>query len=153
MMKKTATLLPYFLSAFLFTSGFAQENKTCRKVYDKELKMKVYESVDRPPRPANENSFDSLVVSGGLDFKGLTKTYPGDQMVKIAYMIGTDGRTTFIKVISPRGDKDIEREARCIVSLIPPYLPGLCGMEPVACHAIINLPLSAGVLRTEAPEK
>jgi hypothetical protein len=145
-MKKSTGLLFCFLSVFLSVGGFAQENKTCRKVYNKALKMKVYESVDRPARPANENSFDSLVVSGNLDFKGLAKTYPKHQMVKIAYMIGTDGRSTFIKVISPRGDKDIEREARRIVGLIPPYLPGLCGGEPVACHAVINLPL-------QAPEK
>jgi hypothetical protein len=143
MMKKTAALLSCFLSAFLFVSGSAQENKTCRKVYDKDLKMKVYESVDRPARPLNASSFDSLVVSGSLDFKGIRKTYPQDQLVKIAYMIGTDGRSTFLKVISPKRDKDIEREARRIVSLLPPYQPGLCGQEPVACHAIINIPLTA----------
>lgn len=141
-MKKTYLLLPGFLSAFLFVSTYAQETTNCRMAYDKELKMKVYASVDQPPKPARAESFDSLVVSGSLNFRGLSKTYPADQMVKIAYMIGTDGRSSFIKVISPKKDKDIEREARRIVGLLPPYTPGLCAQQPVACHAIINLPLT-----------
>jgi hypothetical protein len=125
----------------MFTITIGQKTKKCKLVHDKELNMEVYQSVDSVAEPINENALEDYLLSDKIIFKGISKKYPDDQMVRMAYMIGTDGKASLIKVLSPIGDKEIEQEAKRIISLFPTHKPCKCGNEAVPCNGGINIRL------------
>lgn len=137
---KHKIILLFLITFILATTVQAQKNKKCKLVHDKELDMDVYQDVDTPPM-ANENLLDSIMLSESFKFKPISKKYPEGQMVRIAYMIEKDGKPTLIKVLSPKGDKEIDAEAKRIVSLLPIHKPGMCAQEPVPCNGNINMRL------------
>ena len=131
------------LLLLLYTVGHAQNQlKTkCKTVHDKELGMDVYADVDSSAISINDESFNDLLLSKEFRFKEVSKKYPEGQMVNFAYMIGTDGKAAFIKVLSPKGDKEIEEEAKRLTAMIPVYKPCKCGQEAVPCVGKINMRL------------
>jgi hypothetical protein len=113
----------------------------CKKEFDKELGIATYIDVDTAARPVNENAFNEFF--NGEVFKDIkvSKKYPDDQMVKIAFMIGIDGKASLIKVLEPKNDKEITQEAQIIVNFIPLHKPCKCGTVAVPCNGNISFPL------------
>jgi hypothetical protein len=140
-MKKKAILI--FLLAGIFIKGYSQKNNKskCKMIHDKELGLNIYKNIDSSAVIINEDAFNELILSQDFGFKGITKKYPSGQRVKIAYMINVDGKADFIKVIEPKGDNEIEAEAKRLIAMIPIYKPCKCNQEVVACDAKLNLPL------------
>ncbi len=103
----------------------------CKPEFDYEIMMQVYTALDVYPEITDEKFtlFDFM----GANFKILKKDYPEKTQIKFAWMVEKDGKCTFLKLISPSGDKDLEAEAKRVVALLPLYSPGLCGKVPVPC--------------------
>lgn len=139
---KHIIILSFFLIA-VCTTGYAQkqQHSKCKLVHDKELDLDVYRDVDSSAAMLNDDSFNAVVLSKEFRFKGISKTYPEGQMVKIAYLIGTDGKASYIKVLDPKNDPEIESEAKRLIGLIPLYRPAKCGNNAVPSDARISVKL------------
>jgi hypothetical protein len=122
-------------------NGKPYEDLHCKLMYDHELKMEVYNLVDSAARPQDEEAFHRLMISEAFYFRGVKKKYFSKKMIRIAYMVESNGSVSFLKVLNLKGDTDIETEARRIISLFPEYLPCRCNMVAVPCYGILNLPL------------
>jgi hypothetical protein len=113
----------------------------CKKEFDKELGIEVYTDLDTAARPVSDNAFKEFFNAEVFKDIKTTKKYPDDQMVKISFMIGVDGKASLIKVLEPKNDKEITQEAQIIVNFIPLHKPCKCGNVPVPCNGNINFPL------------
>ncbi len=113
----------------------------CKQQFDKELGILVYRDIDTAARPVSEYAFKEFFNAEVFKDINTSKKYPDDQMVKIAFMIGVDGKASLIKVLEPKNDKEINQEAQIIVNFIPLHKPCKCGNVPVPCNGNINFPL------------
>lgn len=113
----------------------------CKKEFDKELGILVYKDIDTAARPVSTHAFNEFFNAEVFKDIKTSKKYPDDQMVKIAFMIGVDGKATLIKVLEPKNDKEINQEAQIIVNFIPLHKPCKCGNVAVPCNGNINFPL------------
>jgi hypothetical protein len=139
MNSKTFVIL---LSLFICTTAHAQKKKKCAPVFDKELGMEVYHNVDADTANwINSDAAADTMTSENFRFKTISKKYPEDQMVRIAYVTGTDGKPILIKVLSPVGDKEIDEEAKRLVNMLPFGKPCKCNGEPVPCSNGLNMRL------------
>jgi len=119
------------LAILAFSKANAQMFDRCKPGFDEEVMMQVYTELDVYPEIKDENFtlFDFI----GKNFKLPAKDYAKNTQVKFAWMVEKDGKCTFLKLISPSGDKEMENEARRVVAMLPLYSPGLCGKVPVPC--------------------
>lgn len=116
----------------LFTFNVnAQMIDRCKPGFDEELMMQVYTELDVYPEVKDEKF--TLWEFMEKNFKLPAKDYPNNTQVKFAWMVEKDGKCTFLKLISPAGDKEMEAEAKRVVALLPLYSPALCGKVPVPC--------------------
>lgn len=113
----------------------------CKKEFNKELGIAVYTDLDTTARPVNENAFKEFFNAEVFKDIKVSKKYPADQMIKIAFMIGIDGKASLIKVLEPKNDKEITQEAQIIVNFIPLHKPCKCGNVAVPCNGNISFPL------------
>jgi len=127
-MKTCLTLLFLFLISFSYGQTYV-----CKLEYDDELNKQVYVNLDVYPEVLDENFTETEFIT--KNFKTPNKPYPEKQRVKFAWMVQTNGNCTFEKLIFPAGDKELEAEAKRIVSLLPIYTPGKCGGKLVPSKA------------------
>jgi len=113
----------------------------CKKTFDKQLGMEIYTDLDTAAQPVSEHAFNEFFNAEVFKDLKATKKYPSDQMVKIAFMIGLDGKASLIKVLEPKDDKEITQEAQIIVNFIPLHRPCKCGELAVPCVGNISFPL------------
>ena len=125
-MKKILTPLLFFVVSF----SFSQTTK-CKTEYDDELNKEVYVNLDVYPEVLDDKFTETEFITS--NFKTPKKTYNEKQRVKFAWMVETNGNCTFAKLIIPAGDKEMEAEAKRIVSMLPIYTPGKCGGQIVPC--------------------
>jgi hypothetical protein len=134
---KNKRIIAILLSAFIFTALYSQTNerssnaKKCKADFDKEIGRDNYTDVETQPVFADNYITDSIFLTEKFTFKVPAKNHTDKEWVKFAYMIEKDGKTTFLKVLDPKSDKEIEDEAKRIVSLLPLYKPAMCGQDPV----------------------
>ena len=123
--------LIFILFVIASKSVFSQMIDRCKPGFDEEVMMQVYTELDVYPEITDEKFtlFDFM----NKNFKLPAKDYAKNTDVKFAWMVEKDGKCTFLKLISPVGDKEMENEARRIVAMLPLYSPGLCGKVPVPC--------------------
>jgi hypothetical protein len=124
-MKKLIIILLVILSK----SVFSQMIDRCKPGFDTEVMMQVYTELDVYPEIKDEKF--TLWDFMEKNFKLPAKEYPKNTQVKFAWMVEKDGKCTFLKLISPVGDTELENEARRVVALLPLYSPGYCGKVPV----------------------
>lgn len=103
----------------------------CKPVFDTEVMMQVYTELDVYPEIKDEKF--TLWDFMEKNFKIPAKDYGTKTLVKFAWMVEKDGTCTFLKLISPEADKELETEARRIVAMLPAYSPAKCGIYPVPC--------------------
>lgn len=103
----------------------------CKPEFDYEIMMQVYTELDVYPEIKDEKF--TLWDFMEKNFKIPQKDYGNKTQVKFAWMVEKDGKCTFLKLISPEGDKELESEAKRVVALLPLYSPAKCGIYPVAC--------------------
>ncbi len=125
-MKKAFTLLLFFSVSF----SFSQTTK-CKTEYDDELNKEVYVNLDVYPEVLDDKFTETEFIT--KNFKTPNKPYDPKQHVKFAWMVETNGNCTFAKLIFPSGDKEMEAEAKRIVTLLPIYTPGKCSGQIVPC--------------------
>lgn len=126
-MKKVITLL-----AFLgFAKANAQMIDRCKPGFDEELMMQVYTELDVFPEIKDEKF--TMYEFMEKNFKLPDKDYSKNTLVKFAWMVENNGTVRFLKLISPKDDKEMDSEARRVVALLPLYSPGLCGKVAVPC--------------------
>ncbi len=121
--------LIYILSMLAFVKANAQMIDRCKPGFDTEVMMQVYTELDVYPEIKDEKF--TLWEFMEKNFKLPAKDYAKNTQVKFAWMVEKDGKCTFLKLISPAGDKEMEAEAMRVVGLLPPYSPGYCGKVPV----------------------
>ena len=126
-MKKIITLFTFLF----FAKMNAQMIDRCKSGFDEEVMMQVYTELDVYPEIKDEKF--TLWEFMEKNFKLPAKDYSKNTQVKFAWMVEKDGKCTFLKLISPSGDKEMENEARRVIALLPLYSPGLCGKVPVPC--------------------
>lgn len=114
-----------------FAKANAQMIDRCKPGFDEEVMMQVYTELDVYPEIKDEKF--TLWEFMEKNFKLPAKDYAKNTQVKFAWMVEKDGKTTFLKLISPPGDKEMENEARRVVAMLPLYSPALCGKVPVPC--------------------
>lgn len=119
------------LAVMAFSGMNAQMIDRCKPGFDEEVMMQVYTELDVYPEVKDEKF--TLWDFMEKNFKLPAKEYSNNTQVKFAWMVEKDGKCTFLKLISPVGDKDLETEAKRVVALLPLYSPGLCGKVPVPC--------------------
>ena len=127
----------------MFVNGQAQKSQKnkCKPIFDKEINREVYENVDTQPVFADTTINDNILVSEKFKFKVSSKNHKDKEWVKFTYMIEKNGSSSFIKVISPKGDQEVEDEAKRIVSLLPIYKPAMCGLDSVPTRVNISFPM------------
>ena len=103
----------------------------CKPLFDTEIMMQVYTELDVYPEVKDEGF--TLWDFMEKNFKLPAKDYKKNTDVKFAWMVEKDGKCTFLKLISPANDSELEKEAKRVVALLPLYSPGLCGKVPVPC--------------------
>lgn len=119
------------LGVLWFANADAQMIDRCKPGFDTEVMMQVYTELDVYPEIKDEKF--TLWDFMEKNFKLPAKEYARNTQVKFAWMVEKDGKATFLKLISPSGDKELEAEAARVVALLPLYSPGLCGKVPVPC--------------------
>ena len=125
-MKKVLTLILFFAISI----SYSQTTK-CKLEYDDEVNKEVYVNLDVYPEVLDENFTETEFIS--KNFKTPNKQYPEKQRVKFAWTVEANGSCTFMKLILPAGDKELEAEAKRIVSLLPIYTPAKCNGQLVPC--------------------
>ncbi|HWY09774.1 MAG TPA: hypothetical protein VN026_00540 [Bacteroidia bacterium] len=123
-MKKSLTLLLFLMVSF----SFGQTTK-CKTEYDDEINKEVYVNLDVYPEVLDDKFTETEFITA--NFKTPKKDYYDKLRVKFAWIVETNGNCTFAKLITPVGDKEMEAEAKRIVSLLPIYTPGKCGGQSV----------------------
>jgi hypothetical protein len=114
---------------FLILFSFSQKKRSkCKLVFDKELGVEVYDDIDS----VSGLSFDDFDGRSNdfawmlnFDTKGLKKTYPLEQRIDVTYIQQLDGSVPFVKVISPRGDKELDSIIKKRFESVPKQ-PGKC---------------------------
>jgi len=125
----------------VFVTGHAQKKNKCKSIFDKQLGIQVYNEVDSIAKPYDKDAFDDYLLSKSGQFKNITKKYSVDEMVKISYMVGLDGKMTLIKLLSPIEDKEVENQVKQILSSAPLQRPCKCDTKPVPCSAYLSMRL------------
>ena len=144
MIYKTTIIL---LLTLMFVNGNAQKsvkenhNNKCKLILDKEINREVYENGDTQPVFADTTISETLFVSEKFKFKVSSKNHKDKEWVQFAYMIEKNGSSTFLKVITPKGDLEVEEEAKRIISLMPIYKPAMCGQDSVPMKVNIRFPM------------
>ena len=134
-MKKIITLLFFFMVSF----SFSQTTK-CKTEYDDEINKEVYVNLDVYPEVLDDKFTETEFITS--NFKTPKKDYSDKQHVKFAWIVEKTGNCTFAKLITPAGDKEMEAEAKRIVSLLPIYVPGKCGGQIVPCKVDFEFTLN-----------
>jgi hypothetical protein len=116
-------------------------NPKCKPEFDYEIMMQVYTELDVYPEITDDKFtlFDFM----NKNFKVPAKDYPDKLKIKFIWMVEKDGKSTFLKLASPANDKELEAEARRVVSLLPLYSPGQCGKESVPCKVDYEFTVSS----------
>ena len=143
-MKNKMLLLSLLMLMYITTYAQKHKHKTaevkCKLVYDKELGRDFYENLDTTIK---EDSLMDWLKFISVNFKAPDKTYKEGQMVKFDYLIEATGKAVFVKLLNLTDDKELEAEAKRLVSLLPPYTPGTCNGTPVASKASIQFPMKS----------
>ena len=109
-------------SLLFFALSFAYGQTTkCKLEYDDEVNKEVYVNLDVYPEVLDENFTETEFIT--RNFITPKKNYPEKQRVKFAWTVEANGNCSFLKLILPAGDKELEAEAKRIVSLLPIYTP------------------------------
>ncbi len=103
----------------------------CKPHFDETVMMQVYTELDVYPEIKDEKF--TLWDFMEKNFKIPKKDYGTKTQIKFAWMVEKDGTCTFLKLISPAGDTELEKEAKRVVGLLPLYSPAKCGIYPVPC--------------------
>ncbi|HEX8514612.1 MAG TPA: hypothetical protein VF868_00330 [Bacteroidia bacterium] len=129
-------LVTLCFTVFIVNTLFCQQNvkgriKKCKPVFDKEIGRDNYTDVETQPVFADTTITELILITEDFKFKVPAKNHKDNEWVKFSYMIEKDGKSTFLKVLDPINDKEVENEAKRIVSLMPLYMPATCTQEPV----------------------
>lgn len=103
----------------------------CKPHFDETVMMQVYTELDVYPEIQDEKF--TLWDFMEKNFKIPNKDYGTKTQIKFAWMVEKDGSCTFLKLISPPNDSELEKEAKRVVALLPRYSPAKCGIYPVPC--------------------
>lgn len=125
-MKTTLSIILFFAIGF----SYSQTTK-CKLEYDDEVNREVYVNLDVYPEVLDENFTETEFIT--KNFITPKKDYNEKQRVKFAWTVEANGSCTFMKLILPAGDKELEAEAKRIVSLLPIYTPAKCNGQLVPC--------------------
>jgi len=139
----THKLTLILLLTMMFVNGQAQkkDKNKCKPFFDKEINREVYEYTDTQPVFADTTISDNILVSEKFKIKVSSKNHKDKEWVKFIYIIEKNGSSTFLKVIYPKGDLEVENEAKRFVGLLPIYKPAMCGQDSVATRVDISLPM------------
>lgn len=123
------------VATLTFLNAHGQKNKgagknKCKVVRDTDTNMDFYIDLTSAPEPV-DSTFDFWKFMYS-NFKLPDKNYADSQKIKIIWILNKEGKHEFFKVAFPANDKELETEARRIISLLPAYKPAKCGQEPVA---------------------
>jgi hypothetical protein len=123
-------ILPFLFLSVLKINGQSMIEK-CKPAFDTEVMMQVYTELDVYPEIKDEKF--TLWDFMEKNFKIPQKDFGPKTLIKFAWMVEKDGTCTFLKLISPAGDKELEAEAKRVVAMLPSYSPAKCGIYPVPC--------------------
>lgn len=137
-------ILTVILFTLIFTSGIAQKQSKnkCKLTVDKETGRELYEITDTYPSFADTSISDTLFITENFKFKVSSKNHNNNEWVQFAYVIEANGKPTFLKLITQNGDKEVEEEAKRIVSIMPTYTPAMCGDKAVPTRINIKFKMS-----------
>lgn len=141
----TNRLFLLFLLTFALTTGHAQkksDGKKCPLIYQKEFDRKFYTDLDVLPEFVDKKT--KVLDFIPKNFKVPNKNYKEGQQIKFAWLVEKNGTSTFLKLLYPKDDKELEEEAKRIISTLPLYTPAMCGHDTVTCKIDINFPLTSG---------
>lgn len=127
-MKKLFLLLSVMLTEFSISQEMIEK---CKPHFDETVMMQVYTELDVYPEVKDEKF--TLWDFMEKNFKIPNKDYGNKTQIKFAWMVEKDGKCTFLKLISPPNDSELEKEAKRVVALLPLYSPAKCGIYPVPC--------------------
>lgn len=118
----------------------AQMIEKCKPYFDYEIMMQVYTELDVYPEIKDEKF--TLWDFMDKNFKLPKKDYRDKTQVKFVWMVEKDGKCTFLKLLSPADDKELETEAKRVVGLLPLYSPAKCGNVAVPCRVDYEFTIS-----------
>ncbi|MGE0635004.1 MAG: hypothetical protein AB7G44_00170 [Bacteroidia bacterium] len=130
------------LFLFWFCAAVAQEEKKqkCTLYFDKEFGRSFYYDMDIYPEFIDKKT--DVLDFIPTNFKVPTKKYKKNEQVQFAWLVEKNGTSTFLKLIYPPDDKELEEEAKRIVSMLPLYRPAMCGKDTFPCKIDINFSLT-----------
>lgn len=137
----------FFLLILFCVAGVrAQKNKKvsepekCKLVHDVETNRDLYQNLEVYPELIDNNvDLDEFVISA---FKLPNKTYDKKSKIKFVWLVEKSGKCTFVKLLFPKDDKEMEEEIKRVVSLIPMFSPAKCGNDSVPCKVDFEVAVS-----------
>jgi hypothetical protein len=134
--------IPFVLLFFLFVSMKAQKNipgtTECKLVHDKKTNRDYFTKTDTyADEPIGFDSREFILAN----FRLPKKQYGKRDRVYFSYIVEKDGSISFFKLLSLTSDKEIENEAKRVMSLMPKHLAARCAKEYVASMKEISFPV------------
>jgi hypothetical protein len=126
----------FFLVSLILSVDLAAQKDKCHPTYDPETGREYYDGtmLYTELSPQNEMAFDSL-----SNTKIISKKYGPEQLVHFAFIIEINGGPSFYKLITPAGDKEIEKEIVHILTRMPLFTPGKCNGKLVPTYTDVEL--------------
>lgn len=124
----------FTLLSFLFLRGFPQKKNIpgmteCKLVHDKKTNRDYFIKTDTyADEPVGFDPREFILAN----FRLPNKKYGKKDRIYFSYIVEKDGTVSFLKLLALTDDKEIEDEAKRIMSLMPKHLAARCAKEYVA---------------------
>ncbi len=128
-MKKNILFILIFLSSKC-VHGQVDKQEMCKIVHDSITNRGYYLFPETPPKyPDESTELMMAFIKNNVTLP--RRAYESDERIFFAFIVETNGKLTFLKMLKPYDDEEIKNEIIKVVKKMPKWTPGTCKNKPV----------------------